>query len=898
MKGDIMPTSESITKSTITRQEPIWENMPNELKQFPNWVCWYVAERNGKPTKPPVNPKTLRLAKVEDPQTWATFDQAKEAFSNNLRIFGVGFVITKELGITGVDFDGCFEDGEMVWGKEDIQTLNTYTEISPSGNGLHILAFGNKPGKSSKKGKVEMYCESRYLTVTGRHLENTPKNIENRQEQINSLYQKYFAAQTQPLVNSPMPALPNLDHCQILDKAMKAKNSAKFKALWQGNWQGYYKSQSEAELALCSMLAFWTQHDHAQIDSLFRSSALYRSKWDKKHGEQTYGQMTIQTALRSTTAIYDQHYHKREDTASTPQSQTMPLEPAPTKQPTQFKTVIKTISGEIRGKFVSYYLTEKGIYLEKVETKKGSKEITIVYEKICDDSVEITERLDDIAGDECFVKLAWNGKEKIVPIAYLLPKNLEELVNSGIRILSPNAAAMNEYFLIAMGGEAAKTKTYSIRNGWTSGKFVLGDKLVSDKGIEEISRSSNAMMVGTGGTREAWRNNVHRFCNDPQVQIVLGASAAAPLLYLLKVEGFTLHLYQESSLGKSFLQKIAASYWGRYEDDNGRGLLKNWNGTAVGHEVNFHQLKNIPCLLEESQLVVDKKILETVIYQFANGYGKVRGNKKVESDKLKNWHSVLISSGEAKITDITNFNGLAARIVEILRKKHEEIKESEFRKAILSMNKNYGWGGLELIQFIIAHKDELEAAFVNLLEQIESAITLKNEQKRLIPRWAAIFLGAEINNKLFGFNYDKEAIWKEMLATLGEMNAKTSDRLYETIVEMFYTNPSHFHRRGKTTGNEYAPDSKGGEELWGFFDETENRLNFYPTVLKRELERRGFTWSQLVILREQGKLVSSDDQKRLTRQIMWKKIRTYFISFVLTDLASEEASEIKSDSQS
>jgi putative DNA primase/helicase len=139
--------------------------------------------------------------------------------------------------------------------------------------------------------------------VTGRHIEGTPLTIEQRQEAINDIYQKYLETNGQQRPSQILRTIP-MDDESLIAKAMKARNGAKFKALWDGNWQGTYRSQSEAELALCSMLAFWTQGERGQIDHLFRNSGLYREKWDKKHGEKSYGEITIDKALSNLTSTY------------------------------------------------------------------------------------------------------------------------------------------------------------------------------------------------------------------------------------------------------------------------------------------------------------------------------------------------------------------------------------------------------------------------------------------------------------------------------------------------------------------------------------------------------------------------------------------------------------------
>ena len=86
------------------------------------------------------------------------------------------------------------------------------------------------------------------------------------------------------------------------ERAFNAKNGQKFKKLYYGDWSGY-DSQSEADQALCNLLAFWTGKNPERMDELFRSSGLMRDKWNRKQSGSTYGEITIQKALKSCTKI-------------------------------------------------------------------------------------------------------------------------------------------------------------------------------------------------------------------------------------------------------------------------------------------------------------------------------------------------------------------------------------------------------------------------------------------------------------------------------------------------------------------------------------------------------------------------------------------------------------------
>jgi len=91
---------------------------------------------------------------------------------------------------------------------------------------------------------------------------------------------------------------------ELLEKILRSAQGTKLAALWRGQWEGAYASQSEADLALASMLAFWTQKDVSRIDALVRRSSLMRDKWDARRGESTYGEQTIARALEGVSEVY------------------------------------------------------------------------------------------------------------------------------------------------------------------------------------------------------------------------------------------------------------------------------------------------------------------------------------------------------------------------------------------------------------------------------------------------------------------------------------------------------------------------------------------------------------------------------------------------------------------
>jgi primase-polymerase (primpol)-like protein len=156
------------------------------MRDLRQWLCWRQEEREGKPTKVPYSPATGQRASSTNPETWTGYQEALRACKDQ-GYGGIGFVFTPEDEFCGVDLDRCLnpETGEMEgWAQEVIGELDSYTEISPSGTGVHILVRGELPEGRNRKERFEAYDRGRYFTVTGQHLAGTPLSIKSRQEQL------------------------------------------------------------------------------------------------------------------------------------------------------------------------------------------------------------------------------------------------------------------------------------------------------------------------------------------------------------------------------------------------------------------------------------------------------------------------------------------------------------------------------------------------------------------------------------------------------------------------------------------------------------------------------------------------------------------------------------------
>ncbi|WP_302779180.1 phage NrS-1 polymerase family protein [Anaerotruncus colihominis] len=284
------------------------DSIPATLRESGLFCCWQYEKRGGRPTKVPYNPKTGNRAQSTNPATFAPLSEALKAVGG---YDGIGVGVFGDLG--AIDIDHCISDnGELSEMAVDIMdTMQAYTERSPSGHGLRIL-FTVPPGfeydrprhyiKHPKNG-LEVYIAgstNKYVTVTGDTL--TPgHDLEERGEQLAAVLEKYMV---RPRIRNqkPTPPLTPADR-DLIGRAKRSKRGAEFSALWGGDG-GAYESPSEADMALCNMLAFWTNRNPAQMDRLFRNSGLMRSKWDEIHGPDTYGAITIQNAIDTATEGY------------------------------------------------------------------------------------------------------------------------------------------------------------------------------------------------------------------------------------------------------------------------------------------------------------------------------------------------------------------------------------------------------------------------------------------------------------------------------------------------------------------------------------------------------------------------------------------------------------------
>ena len=288
-------------------------NIPQELKNNASFCVWKMEKRQGKPTKVPYDPRTGQLAKTNDPATFADFATAMKAYAMG-GWDGIGYRVSE--GIGAIDIDHCIrEDGSLNDVAASIMSFfpDAYFERSPSGTGLRGF-FRLSPDFAydktvyyinNRKHGLEVYLPgvtNRFVTVTGDvYRAGSVRRDDVALQSVLDTFMKRKTASKPGFKGTPISYFTDE---QVIEHASKSASGEKFKSLYNGDWSDLYDSQSDADMALISMLVFWCGCVEEQIDRIFRSSGLMRDKWDRRTGDSTYGEITIRNAVSSCSEIY------------------------------------------------------------------------------------------------------------------------------------------------------------------------------------------------------------------------------------------------------------------------------------------------------------------------------------------------------------------------------------------------------------------------------------------------------------------------------------------------------------------------------------------------------------------------------------------------------------------
>ena len=249
-----------------------------QIKKEKRWILWEPRPKaNGKTDKIPMNPQTgIHPTSVTDFTKAVTFDEAKIAAKEH----GLEIGVLLGKGLSCIDLDNCVQpDGILEEADNIIIDMDSYTEFSPSGLGLHIFYYGEKPGPKCRMKmndfEIEIYEKDRFMTFTESLIYG--EHVEERQDAINKVYYQTFGT------DSNVP-IKEYGHCE--NPAYKLKYALSHDTLLNTMWQGTRSDDDESrnDLAIIGKLCYWLDRDAKVIYDVLLTSPYFGSK-SSKHKE-------------------------------------------------------------------------------------------------------------------------------------------------------------------------------------------------------------------------------------------------------------------------------------------------------------------------------------------------------------------------------------------------------------------------------------------------------------------------------------------------------------------------------------------------------------------------------------------------------------------------------------
>lgn len=283
--------------------------IPEELKELPQWVLWR-AEWNDKRQQYEKVPYSFGgyRASSTNKDTWTIFDAIHNLYEENNRYDGIGFMLSDNDKYIVLDIDNAIDENGQINSDLALEmTELTYCEISPSGSGLHCFFKGELPEQRKKKRSdldIELYDNARFMTVTGEPVGQS--EICEEQEILNNLLERFFKEEQN--FETTLTYDPNhkseLSDDEVIDLMFKSKQKDKISDLLKGNFEKHFASASEAVQSLLHYLAFYTGKDKQQMERIFLNYNNLTDKWDSKRGNTTWGQLELDKAINNQKEVY------------------------------------------------------------------------------------------------------------------------------------------------------------------------------------------------------------------------------------------------------------------------------------------------------------------------------------------------------------------------------------------------------------------------------------------------------------------------------------------------------------------------------------------------------------------------------------------------------------------
>lgn len=652
------------------------DSLPEEIKAAPRWVCWHGVPRGkGGMTKPPLRPQEEEApAACNDPSTWGPLEEAVRSAQANA--WGIGFMLGD--GFVGVDLDHCVDTatGEpQPWAADIVRKLDSYTELSPSGTGLHILLAGRIPeeaGDRRRRGPVEVYDGGRYFTITGRAYGPSRPLLRpvgpTLVELVRSLAGPQDEPSTAPQERSRAPSVPSsvgkaalTDGDEALLFQLKTANPRAYQ-LYSEGWENLgFPSQSEADQSLCNSLVNAGADDPVQVDRIFRTSRLMRRKWDQRHGAQTYGANTVSKA-------FDGKWAQKCAQAM----QTVPTrESAPQRR---FSPKARERMDEYARLFESIppYSSRDGV-LYHVKTDRSGVSIP---HPLADFTCVLKRETNYDDGTEraiCFELEGVNDRGELLPCVEVTAQSFGTM-NWVLKLWGaranikpgPQIKETLRHAIQSTGRNAERREVFT-HTGWRvidgTACYLYSGGAIGKDGVEvDLRKGGN--LAGYYSLTQVRHDPLEAARASKDLLKAFPSRISYPLLaemYLAPLRdplerasfppSFLLFLYGGTGTGKTTTAALFLTHFG--EDFTNRHLPASFEGTANALREKAHAAKDVPFLVDDLHPAVDlrtRKDLENKVQALTRSFGdnaeRARLNANAEARPEKPPRGLGMISGE------------------------------------------------------------------------------------------------------------------------------------------------------------------------------------------------------------------------------------------------------------
>ena len=500
------------------------------------------------------------------------------------------------------------------------------------------------------------------------------------------------------------------------------------------------------------------------------------------------------------------------------------------------------------------WIMNKNGLVKLTHTKEGLKEITIAPAPfyVSSRSVNIDTKQEKL---EVTYLRDENWKTSYEERSTLMDhRKIVQLSSIGFPVDSLNCKEMVNFIhnFEAINDKILPKKTTISGFGWKKEKgspfFVMPEKAYGTErsivfepegpGDERLARA-----LRKEGNLDNWLRGIRRCIDYPRVMFLIYSSFTTPLLEILDAPNFIIDNWGLTSIGKTTVIEIAASVWGLPIKELG-GLIIAWDATKVSIERLACLFNYLPILLDDSQ-TANEKTIATILYMLANGIGRFRGALK-GTQKTSNWRTIAFSTGERRLSEVTEYEGAKARIISLYGPPFKTDNQAELiHKIKEDIHSNFGIAGPMFVEEII-NRGYHESNKKLREEYRQTALELArlgkdNVSDRMAQYFAAVQVAGKMAEKLFKFGGDHEKIIRTIFEyTCGE-NKERGDypqRALEYIVSWVQGNQNSFDK------TDYLATVEKGE-VFGIIREGEY-IGIFPHKFKEIIKRSEFDSSSIL----------------------------------------------------